>query len=105
VERATGSDFLGRQVAEPRPGVVTVAFHSVVRQYLAPAERTALEAVLQDAGARATREAPFAHLSLEPQEGQGASFLLALTTWPGGRTTVLADCEGHGPPVVWRPSR
>jgi hypothetical protein len=105
VERAPGSAFLRRELAEPRPGTATVVWHSVVRQYLDRAERTALTELVQEAGSRATPEAPLAHLWLEPQRGDGGRFRLGLSTWPGGRTGVLADCQGHGPPVVWRPSR
>jgi hypothetical protein len=62
--------------------------------------------LLQAAGGRATEQAPLAHLWLEPEPpGKGFSFRVGLSTWPDGRTGVLADCEGHGPPVVWRPSR
>lgn len=44
------------------------------------------------------------HLWLEPERaGRGGfDFRLGLRTWPGGRTTLLADCQGHRPPVVWR---
>jgi hypothetical protein len=103
VERLPASAFLQRELAEPRPGVVTVVWHSVVRQYLAPQERTEVDALLEVAASRATDRAPLAHLWLEPEGG--FRFQVGLTTWPGGRTAVLADCEGHGPPVVWRPSR
>ena len=105
VEALTASAFLERELAEPREGVATVAFHSVVRQYLAPEERTAVDRVVEQAGACATSAAPFAHLWLEPEQGRGFRFLVGLTTWPGGRTDVLAQCEGHGPPVVWHGSR
>jgi hypothetical protein len=103
VERLPAGAFLERELAEPRPGVVTVVWHSVVRQYLAPQERQAVADLLTGAGGRATPQAPLAHLWLEPE--RGFAFQVGLTTWPGGRATVLADCQGHGPPVVWRPSR
>jgi hypothetical protein len=103
VERLPASAFLARELAEPRPGVVTVVWHSVVRQYLAPQERQEVGDLLAAAGARATLRAPVAHLWLEPE--RGFAFQVGLTTWPGGRRSVLADCQGHGPPVVWRPSR
>ena len=104
VERLGAAAFLERELAAPVSGVVTVVWHSVVRQYLDPAERERAGELLADAGARATPDAPLAHLWMEP-EHTGAdrfAFRLGLTTWPGGRTAVLADCQGHGPPVVWR---
>ena len=104
VEALTGSAFLERELAEPVEGVLTVVWHSVVWQYLAPAERERVTALLAAASARATPAAPLAHLALEPQRvGDGHyDFQVRLTTWPGGGTRVLADCEGHGPPVRWR---
>ena len=105
VERIGAAAFLERQLAQEHDGVVTVVWHSVVRQYLEPGERAAVDDLLEAAGAGATSRAPLAHLWLEPQRGKGFRFEVGLTTWPGGRTAVLADCQGHGPPVVWRPSR
>jgi hypothetical protein len=99
VERLGAHDFLQRELAVARPGVVTVVWHSVVRQYLAPQERAAVADLLEAAGSRGSEQAPLAHLWLEPDRDR---FTVGLTTWPGGRTSVLADCEGHGPPVVWR---
>lgn len=104
VERSGAAAFLERELAAPRDGVTTVVWHSVVRQYVDPAERDAMDALIEDAGRRATREAPFAHLWMEPERGE-PRFWLGLRTWPGGRRRTLAECQGHGPPVVWRPSR
>jgi len=103
VERSSGSAFLERELAELRPGVVTVVWHSVVRQYLGRDERERVTALLTAAGARATRNAPLAHLFLEPERLADTSmtFQVRLTTWPSGQARLLADCEGHGPPVVW----
>jgi hypothetical protein len=100
VERLPASAFLERELAEPRSGVTTVVWHSVVRQYMAPAERERVDQLLTEAGERATAAAPLARLSLEPVQGQ-FRFLVELTTWPGGRTRVLAEARGHGPPVEW----
>jgi hypothetical protein len=103
VEQLPASQFLARELAEPQPGVATVVWHSVVRQYLEPDERSAVRRLLDEAGARATPDAPLAHLTLEPEKvGDGKfRFLVELTTWPGGERSLLAECKGHGPPVVW----
>ncbi len=102
VERLPASAFLARELAAPVPGVATVVWHSVVWQYLDPAERDAVTGLLQAAGERATREAPLARLSLEPDRpGEDGRFVVELTTWPGGHRRVLADAHGHGPPVHW----
>jgi hypothetical protein len=98
------SVFLERELAEPTPGVVTVVWHSVVWQYLEPDERERVGALLAQAGARATTQAPLARLSLEPEKVSEGDYLfrVALTTWPGGQPRLLAECLGHGPPVTWR---
>lgn len=104
VEALPAAAFLERELGVPVPGVTTVVWHSVVRQYLSGPQRSAVQQVLAAAGARASAEAPLAHLSLEPERvGQGSSrFLVELTSWPGGQRRVLAECLGHGPPVSWR---
>ena len=103
VERSGAAAFLERELAAPRPGAATVVWHSVVRQYVAPAERDVMDELLEQAGRRATADAPLAHVELEPEKGE-PRFLLGLRLWPGGARRVLAECQGHGPPVVWRPT-
>jgi hypothetical protein len=103
VEAMPASAFLARELAEPREGVATVVWHSVVRQYLSRDERTAVDDLLAGAGARATASAPLFRLSLEPEKLVASTFrfVVELTTWPGGGRRTLAECLGHGPPVVW----
>lgn len=105
VERAPATAFLRRELATPRPGVRTVVWQSVVRQYLSPQERAGVDAALAEAGGRATPDAPLVHLALEPAlaEHELHRFRLTARSWPGGQERVLADADGHGPPVVWRP--
>jgi hypothetical protein len=57
-----------------------------------------MRAALTHAGGRSTPEAPLAWLRMEPA-GEVAD--LRLTSWPGGRTEVLATCGYHGRPVRW----
>lgn len=102
VERLPASAFLARELARPLPGVVTVVWHSLVRQYLAPDERQTVERLLAEAGERATPEAPLARLQLEPDRVGGEyAFPVVLTTWPGGERRQLGTGRGHGPPVEW----
>jgi hypothetical protein len=101
VERLGGADFVERDL-HPSEGVATVLWHSVVWQYLPPDERARITAALEDAGRRATPAAPLAHLSLEPEHLDRGGFVLRLRTWPGDEQRLLADAQGHGPPVVWR---
>lgn len=105
VEREGAAAFLARELARPVPGTRTVVWQSVVRQYLSPQERVGVDTALEEAGRRATADAPLVHLALEPRRAGTdlGAFTLTARAWPGGEEQVLADAEGHGPPVVWRP--
>lgn len=99
VDAADATAWLAPRLATVRPGVATVVFHSVVRQYLGDAEATRLESLLAEAGARASTAAPLAWLRMEP--GQSAMDV-RLTTWPGGSERLVATAGAHGSPVRWR---
>jgi hypothetical protein len=82
-----------------------VIWHSIVWQYLDQEERAAVRAVLAEAAAAATREAPLAHLAFEPRREADRSvrFELSVSMWPGtGEPELLARAPGHGLPTQWR---
>ncbi len=97
VERGDAVHWLERRLARPADGCTTVVFHSIVWQYLKPADRERVRVLLAAAGARATAAAPLAWLHLEPAGGGGTA--VTLTTWPG-RERIVARSGFHGPPVV-----
>lgn len=99
VDRASAAAWAVEQLAEPVAGVATVLSHSIVLQYLGAGERRELLGAIEGAGARASAQAPVAWLRLEPGGDQAE---LRLTTWPGGRSRLLATSAYHGPPVAWR---
>jgi hypothetical protein len=99
-ERIDAAGFVAREFAAPRRGATTVLYHSIVWQYLSAATRTAIRATLHDAGARATPEAPIAHLAFEIREPKTPP-RLTLRCWPGGERHVLADAHPHGNFVHW----
>jgi hypothetical protein len=68
-------------------------------QYIDGDSRAAVSARLEDLGAKASEQAPLAHLSLEPAPGT-PELLVVLRTWPGSRR-ILASARPHGPPVEW----
>ena len=107
VEKAGALEFLTRELAELPDGVTTVVWHSVVWQYVDPAGRRAVDALLQRAGRRATRDTPLARVSLEPERvGEGSFiFRVHLQRWPTGERLHVADALGHGPPVRWTGAR
>lgn len=101
VDRARAVDWLPLRLAEPLPGTLTVVYHSVVWQYLAPDERTAVRRVIEQAGERATAHAPLAWLRSEP-ENILRSMRVRLTIWPGGAENLVAKAGAHGMPVRWQ---
>lgn len=100
VERAGALDFLTRELADVPDGATTVLWHSVVWQYVDPAERTAVEELLATCGQRLVR------VSLEPVAVGGTyEFQVHAVSYPSGRRVHLADALGHGPPVRWTGAR
>ena len=69
VEQMDAASFLKRELASPRAGVATVAYHSVFIQYVDRAGRAGIAAAIEGAQAAATTEAPVAYLRMEPGRG------------------------------------
>jgi hypothetical protein len=93
--------WLQRELAEPKPGVATVIYHSIVWQYLDTDERTAVEECIYEAGERATPEAPLAWWRMEPLDIHRAR--LDLTLWPHRVSAQFGTCHYHGASVAWSP--
>ncbi|MCC2098667.1 MAG: DUF2332 domain-containing protein, partial [Hyphomicrobiales bacterium] len=108
-ERADAIDWLERQLAAHRPGEALVIQHTVAWQYF-PAEAKARgEKLLADHGARASRAAPIARLSMENDGGEPGA-CLHLTLWPGdvgsdGERHDLGRVDFHGRWIDWRNPR
>jgi hypothetical protein len=98
VDQADAATWLETKLSTPARSVVTVVFHSVFVQYLAPASRARILRALARAGQAAGLDAPLAWLRMEP--GTGA-FEVRLTTWPGGEERLLGTCGPHGTAVRW----
>jgi hypothetical protein len=102
VRRERAADFVAG--LELRTGTTTVLWHSVMWQYLDPEEQQAVTDRVQELGAAAGDEQPFAHLRLEPMRRTPQTphdFLVAAQLWPGGRLGILGDSAGHGVPTTW----
>lgn len=90
------------RMAQPKPGMATVLYHSVVWYYLSGDTRAAIMAAIRRAGETANAESPFAWLRMEPQSLDPAAMMgLRLTLWPGGEERALAEVHPHGAKVVW----
>lgn len=98
VDRASASDWLRDRLAEPCDAL-TVVWHSVVMQYMTPDERARVDSVLTEA----RLPAPLWRLAYEPVRlGSDYRFQLMATDCSRGPAAaeVLAQGEGHGPPVT-----
>ena len=81
-------------------GAVTVLYHSVFWQYMPRESQAALAKLIGEIGGRATADAPFAWLRMEPP-GAAPGMEVRLTLWPGGEERLLADVHPHGAFVRW----
>jgi hypothetical protein len=98
VESAEAGDWVERMLAEPAPGTATILFQSVVAMYLDEATGKRVYAAIQEAGERATPEAPFAWLTMEPGRDMAE---VRLSLWPGGEVRLLAKCGFQQGPITW----
>lgn len=98
LDRTDAPGWVEDRLARSRPGVASVVFHSIVLQYLDDDARTRFVGAIEQAGDRATREAPVAWLRMEPA-GDHAD--VTLTAWPGGHERLLARSGFHGAAVQW----
>lgn len=101
VDRSAGPEWLAKQLARVERDVLTVVWHSVVWQYVSPADRAMGRAVLADAAAKATPTTPLALLVFEPRREIDYKFALMLKLWPAGISLSLGVGEGHGIPFTW----
>jgi hypothetical protein len=98
---------------ELRRGMVTVLWHSVMWQYLSPAERARTLAAVEALGSAATASAPLAYIRFERGPDPGPDrpwpYEVRLSSWPAGvasgsvgiRGRRLGTAPAHGVPVAW----
>ncbi|HLH71576.1 MAG TPA: DUF2332 domain-containing protein [Candidatus Dormibacteraeota bacterium] len=101
VERASGEEWLERQLATSHPGRATVVFHSLLEASAGPETMARIRGVVRRAGDRATAEAPLAYLRFEAgAEGESTSsqamMRVTVVLWPGGEERLLAMADVNG---------
>jgi hypothetical protein len=101
VAKADAADWLKSRLVDRHPGCVHVVYHSIVRQYLDPARRDRISALIVEAGPRANHHAPLAWLRLE-SDGAEPGAAITLTIWPGAEELTLGRADYHGRWVRWR---
>lgn len=100
VTRADAVDWLESRLATPFPGHLHLVFHTIAWQYLPAAAQARGAALLAQAGASATPDAPLAHLAMEADDQPGSAGV-TVTLWPGGTATPLARAGFHGQCIQW----
>ena len=101
LDHEAAASWTKRMLAQSTPGTATVVYHSLVMQYLSDGELAEFHRQIEQAGGRATADAPLAWLRMEPA---GDHTDLLLTAWPGGEESHLARAGYHGTPVELLPS-
>jgi hypothetical protein len=91
---------MARELRALPTGHTTVLMHSVVWQYIAADEQQAIVKSIEDAGRRASVDAPLAWLRFEPPK-LGVRMQLRCRIWPGGEDRLLAHSHPHGAAVDW----
>ena len=106
IDRADAADWLAARLAAPQPGRLHLVYHTIAAQYFPAEVRARIAALLAGAGARATAEAPLAHMAMEG-DGRLDSAALTLTVWDGGPGSGAAMAMGrvdyHGRFIRWDP--
>jgi hypothetical protein len=101
IDRAEAVEWIEDRARSRTRGRLTVIYHSIVWQYLDDGERARIVRILDEAGTRATDDAPLAWLRVEPPVGLQSPVELRVTTWPGGAEHLLAVAGFHRDPVRW----
>lgn len=95
VRSTTDTSGALREVLGSRRGPAAVQ-HSIVWQYLPVRERSAVTAVIEEAGARATERSPLAWVRFEPDEWDRDRAAVWVRRWPGGADRLVAHADYHG---------
>lgn len=101
LDRSDAIEWLSRRLAMPHPGATHVIYHTIAWQYFPRALQEKGEALIAAAGARATADAPIAHLALEA-DGKPDGAALTLQVWPTGEKREIGRGDFHGRWVDWR---
>ncbi|WP_226552730.1 DUF2332 domain-containing protein [Celeribacter naphthalenivorans] len=100
VDQADAIDWLEARLSQRLDGRLHLVYHTVAWQYFPQDTQDRGEALLAEAGARATEDAPLARLAMEA-DGHGPGAKLTLTLWPGGTEYDLGRFDFHGRWIDW----
>lgn len=105
VKRGRASAWLATRLPEPQPeSTRRVVFHSMVLQYMPPAERRAVDQAIALAGARASASRPLVRVGLE-WNAERSAVEVTVTQWDGsmgsGQRVVAARCHPYAEWFEW----
>lgn len=104
VDKADAGNWLEKKLAERPQAGLTVVFHSVFLQYPPASTRRRISEQIEAAGHLASKQQPFAWLSLEPRDlfadhamaNVNPNLMVTrLQTWPGGQIDHFLTTDGH----------
>ena len=102
VDQGQAATWLEERLAEPQPlGHCRAVVHTMVLQYLDDGERQHLSAMMAKAGDKASPDRPLIWIEFEWTPDR-QTVELRLTSWPTGRSELLATCHPYGDWLKWR---
>lgn len=100
IDKADAIEWLQKRLALKTTGAAHVIYHTIAWQYLSEDAKAQGEELINEAGAKATVEAPLAKLQMEADwQGEGAA--LTLQIWPVGETKLIGRVDFHGAWINW----
>lgn len=96
VDRGDAAAWLADRLATPTPGQIDLVFHTIAWQYFPSSTDAACRSALDAAGARATPDAPLAHLWVEAEPGKKLA-TVRLTVWSGDRVPEVLEMGEMNP--------
>lgn len=100
IDRSDAIPWLNNRLQTPQNGRAHVLFHTIAWQYLPDDAKKRGRSIIEQAGSRATQNAPLFLLAMETDDkSPGAG--LRLDAWPGGASMELARVDFHGRWIQW----
>lgn len=98
IEKMHGAEWLETRLRNSFVGAATIVFQSAVWQYISEPEQQQIVTIIEDAGKRASKEAPVAWLRMEASNN---TFEIRLRIYPGFKEQIIATSRAHAPSVHW----
>jgi hypothetical protein len=98
IEKMHGAEWLEAHLKNSVAGAATVVFQSVVWPYISESEKQRIITIIEEAGKRASEEAPIAWLRMEAINN---TFETRLRIYPGFNEQIIATSHAHSPSVQW----